>query len=114
MARITLRQLLDHAAENDYGMPAFNINNMEQIIAIMDAAQAVDAPAILQASRGARTYANDIMLEAMVAAAEKIYPDIPICLHQDHGNNDETNFLGRSYPITTDDRGGLKPWHASP
>ncbi|PLX35446.1 MAG: fructose-bisphosphate aldolase class II [Hyphomicrobiales bacterium] len=90
MARISLRQLLDHAAENDYGMPAFNVNNMEQVIAIMDAAQEVDAPAILQASRGARNYANDIMLEAMVSAAEKIYPDIPICLHQDHGNNEAT------------------------
>ncbi|HFQ15574.1 MAG TPA: fructose-bisphosphate aldolase class II [Rhodobacteraceae bacterium] len=90
MARISLRQLLDHAAENDYGMPAFNINNMEQVIAIMDAAQETDSPVILQASRGARNYANDIMLEAMVTAAEKIYPDIPICLHQDHGNNEAT------------------------
>ncbi len=90
MARISLRQLLDHAAENGYGMPAFNINNMEQIFAIMDAAQAVDSPVILQASRGARAYANDIMLEAMVSAAEKIYPEIPICLHQDHGNDERT------------------------
>ncbi len=90
MARISLRQLLDHAAENGYGMPAFNINNMEQIFAIMDAAQAVESPVILQASRGARAYANDIMLEAMVSAAEKIYPDIPICLHQDHGNDERT------------------------
>lgn len=90
MARISLRQLLDHAAEHDYGMPAFNVNNMEQVIAIMDAAREVDAPAILQASRGARNYANDIMLEAMVSAAEKIYPDIPICLHQDHGNDAST------------------------
>src|SRR5262249_45393484 len=62
MARITLRQLLDHAAENDYGVPAFNINNMEQALAIMDAASAVDAPVIIQASRGARAYANDVML----------------------------------------------------
>ncbi len=90
MARISLRQLLDDAAEHGYGMPAFNINNMEQIFAIMDAAQAVDSPVILQASRGARAYANDIMLEAMVSAAEKIYPDIPICLHQDHGNDERT------------------------
>lgn len=90
MARISLRQLLDHAAENDYGMPAFNINNMEQVFSIMDAAQATDSPVILQASRGARKYANDIMLEAMVSAAEKIYPDIPICLHQDHGNDEAT------------------------
>jgi len=86
MARITLRQLLDHAAERSYGVPAFNINNMEQVLAIMEAAKACDAPVILQASRGARSYANDIMLAAMVDAAEKIYPQIPICLHLDHGN----------------------------
>ncbi len=90
MARISLRQLLDHAAENDYGMPAFNINNMEQVIAVMDAASQTGSPAIMQASRGARNYANDIMLEAMVSAAEKIYPHIPICLHLDHGNNVDT------------------------
>jgi len=90
MARISLRQLLDHAAENDYGMPAFNINNMEQVIAVMDAARQTGSPAIMQASRGARNYANDIMLEAMVSAAEKIYPEIPICLHLDHGNNTDT------------------------
>ncbi len=60
MARITLRQLLDHAAEHDYGVPAFNINNMEQALAIMDAASSLDAPVIIQASRGARSYANDI------------------------------------------------------
>ena len=62
MARITLRQLLDHAAEHHYGVPAFNINNMEQALAIMTAADATDAPVIIQASRGARSYANDIML----------------------------------------------------
>ncbi len=90
MARITLRQLLDHAAEHDYGMPAFNINNMEQVIAIMEAARSVDAPVILQASRGARAYANDIMLAKMVEAAEAIYPEIPICVHQDHGNSEAT------------------------
>jgi fructose-bisphosphate aldolase class II len=90
MARITLRQLLDHAAEYGYGVPAFNINNMEQVLAIMEAASAVDAPVILQASRGARSYANDIMLAAMVDAAERIYPHIPICLHLDHGNEEAT------------------------
>ena len=90
MARITLRQLLDHAAERSYGVPAFNINNMEQLLAIMVAAQAVDAPVILQASRGARSYAGDIMLEKMVEAAEAMFPGIPICLHQDHGNDDAT------------------------
>ena len=90
MARITLRQLLDHAAERSYGVPAFNIKNMEQVLAIMEAAKACDAPVILQASRGARSYANDIMLAAMVDAAEKIYPQIPICLHLDHGNEEAT------------------------
>ena len=87
MARITLRQLLDNAAEYGYGVPAFNINNMEQLLAIMNAAVAVDAPVILQASRGARSYAGDIMLRKMVEAAEEMYPQIPICLHQDHGND---------------------------
>lgn len=90
MALITLRQLLDHAAENDYGVPAFNINNMEQGIAIMEAAKACDAPVIIQASRGARQYANDIMLAKMIEALAVIYPEIPLCMHQDHGNNEAT------------------------
>ena len=90
MARITLRQLLDHAAEHGYGVPAFNINNMEQVLAIMNAAQEVDAPVILQASRGARSYAGDTMIRKMVEAAEEMYPRVPICLHQDHGNNRAT------------------------
>lgn len=90
MALISLRQLLDHAAERGYGVPAFNINNMEQALAIMDAAQACDAPVILQASRGARAYANDIMLNRMVGALAEIYPEIPICVHQDHGNSEAT------------------------
>lgn len=90
MALITLRQLLDHAAENDYGVPAFNINNMEQGLAILRAAQKCDAPVILQASRGARSYAGDIMLRHMVQALAEMYPDIPIVMHQDHGNNDAT------------------------
>jgi fructose-bisphosphate aldolase, class II len=87
MARITLRQLLDHAADNGYGVPAFNINNMEQALAIMDAAKSCDAPVIIQVSRGARAYAHDIMLSKMMEALEAIYPDIPLCIHQDHGNN---------------------------
>lgn len=90
MALITLRQLLDHAAERGYGVPAFNINNMEQGLAIMKAAQACDAPVILQASRGARAYAGDIMLRHMVQALAEMHPAIPICLHQDHGNNEAT------------------------
>ena len=90
MALVSLRQLLDHAAENDYGMPAFNINNMEQMLAIMAAADKTDAPVILQASRGARSYANDIVLRHLIEAAVEMYPDIPVCMHQDHGNNPET------------------------
>jgi fructose-bisphosphate aldolase class II len=87
MARITLRQLLDHAAENGYGVPAFNINNMEQVLAIMEAANATNSPVIMQASRGARAYANDIMLKYMMDAAVEIYPHIPLCVHLDHGND---------------------------
>ncbi len=90
MARITLRQLLDHAAEHGYGVPAFNINNMEQALAIMEAADAVDAPVIIQASRGARSYANDIMLKHMIDALTEIYPHIPVCMHLDHGNEPAT------------------------
>ncbi|MGB1068929.1 MAG: class II fructose-bisphosphate aldolase, partial [Henriciella sp.] len=90
MARITLRQLLDHAAENDYGLPAFNINNMEQALAIMEAADEVKAPVIMQASRGARSYANDIVLKHLIEAMTELYPDIPICMHQDHGNCEAT------------------------
>ena len=90
MARITLRQLLDHAAEHGYGVPAFNINNMEQGLAIMEAAAEVDAPVIMQASRGARAYASDIMLSKMIDALTEMHPTIPLCMHQDHGNNEAT------------------------
>ena len=90
MARITLRQLLDHAAEQGYGVPAFNINNMEQALAIMEAANATDSPVIIQASRGARSYANDIMLKHMMDAVTEIYPHIPVCVHLDHGNEAAT------------------------
>ncbi len=90
MARITLRQLLDHAAEHDYGLPAFNINNMEQGLSVMEAAKATDSPVIIQASRGARQYANDIMLKYMIDALVEIYPQIPVCMHLDHGNGPGT------------------------
>jgi fructose-bisphosphate aldolase, class II len=90
MARITLRQLLDHAAEHDYGLPAFNINNMEQGLAIMEAAEEVNAPVIIQASRGARSYANDVVLAGLIDSLVKLYPNIPICMHQDHGNDMST------------------------
>ncbi|NEW87060.1 fructose-bisphosphate aldolase class II [Rhodopseudomonas sp. WA056] len=101
MARITLRQLLDHAAEHGYGVPAFNINNMEQGLAIMEAAAAVDAPVIIQASRGARSYANDIMLAKMIDALAEMYPDIPLCMHQDHGNDEATCATAIKYGFTS-------------
>jgi fructose-bisphosphate aldolase class II len=85
MALISLRQLLDHAAEHGYGVPAFNVNNMEQIHAIMQAAEATDAPVILQASAGARKYAGEPFLRKLVEAAIEQLPQIPVCLHQDHG-----------------------------
>ncbi|MBL1435071.1 MAG: fructose-bisphosphate aldolase class II [Rhodobacteraceae bacterium] len=101
MALITLRQLLDHAAENDYGMPAFNINNMEQGLAIMRGAAKTNSPVILQASRGARSYAGDIMLRHMIQALSEMYPDLPICMHQDHGNNEQTCMSAIKYGFTS-------------
>jgi len=89
MPLITLRQLLDHAAEHDYGVPAFNISNMEQGLAIINAAQACDAPVILQASLNVRyDYAGDRMIVGIVQALADMYPNNPICLHQDHGHNE--------------------------
>ncbi|HXZ53166.1 MAG TPA: class II fructose-bisphosphate aldolase [Burkholderiales bacterium] len=85
MALISLRQLLDHAAEHGYGVPAFNINNLEQIQAIMQAADETASPVILQASAGARKYAGEAFLRRMVEAAVESYPHIPVVLHQDHG-----------------------------
>ncbi|MBU6403988.1 MAG: fructose-bisphosphate aldolase class II [Pseudomonadota bacterium] len=85
MALVSLRQLLDHAAEHGYGVPAFNVNDMEQIQAIMEAAQDVQAPVILQASAGARSYAGEAYLRHMVLAAIETHPEIPVVLHQDHG-----------------------------
>ena len=85
MALISLRQLLDHAAEIEYGVPAFNINNMEQVQAIMQAAAATDSPVILQASAGARSYAGEPFLRRIVQAAVESWPHIPLVMHQDHG-----------------------------
>ncbi len=85
MAFVALRQVLDHAAEHGYGVPAFNINNLEQIQAIMQAAERTQSPVILQASAGARSYAGEPFLRHMVLAAVEMYPDIPVVLHQDHG-----------------------------
>lgn len=90
MSLISLRQLLDHAAEFGYGVPAFNVNNMEQVKAIMAAAEGVDAPVIIQASRGARGYAGDIYLRHLMLAAVEAHPGIPVCVHLDHGNNPRT------------------------
>jgi len=86
MALISLRQLLDYAAENDFGMPAFNVNNMEQVHAIMQAADEVDSPVIMQGSAGARSYAGEPFLRHLIAAAIEQYPHIPIVMHQDHGS----------------------------
>jgi len=85
MALVSLRQLLDHAAEFQYGLPAFNVNNMEQIHAILQAADEVDSPVILQASASARGYAGEPFLRRMVEAAIEQYPNLPLCMHQDHG-----------------------------
>jgi fructose-bisphosphate aldolase class II len=84
MALVSLRQVLDHAAEHDYGVPAFNVNNLEQVQAIMEAAQETDSPVILQASAGARKYAGEAYLRHMVLAAIETHPDLPVVLHQDH------------------------------
>src|SRR6056297_3529530 len=90
MPLVPLRVVLDHAAENDYGVAAFNVNNMEQIQAIMEAADATDSPVIIQASRGARAYSQDAYLRHLMLAAVELYPHIPIVMHQDHGNSPET------------------------
>jgi fructose-bisphosphate aldolase class II len=90
MPLVPLRHLLDHAAEHDYGVAAFNVNNMEQIQAIMEAARETDSPVIVQASRGARTYSQDAYLRHLMLAATELYPEIPVCMHQDHGNSPAT------------------------
>lgn len=90
MPLVPLRIVLDHAAENNYGVAAFNVNNMEQIQAIMEAADATDSPVIVQASRGARSYSQDAYLRHLMLAATELYPHIPVVMHQDHGNSPET------------------------
>ena len=89
MSLVPLKHVLDHAAENNYGIPAFNVNNMEQIQAIMEAADHVCSPVILQASRGARKYADGYLMNLIKSAVEK-YPHLPIVMHQDHGNSPKT------------------------
>jgi fructose-bisphosphate aldolase class II len=87
MPLVSMRQLLDHAAENGYGIPAFNVNNLEQVQAIMSAAAELDAPVIMQASAGARKYAGEAFLKHLIQAAVESYPRVPIVMHQDHGQS---------------------------
>ena len=87
MSIVSMRQLLDHAAENGYGLPAFNVNNLEQVQAIMEAASEVDSPVIMQASAGARRYAGEPFLRHLIEAAVEAYPEIPVVMHQDHGQS---------------------------
>lgn len=90
MALVSMRQLLDHAAEHSYGIPAYNVNNLEQMRAIMQAADATDSPVIVQASAGARKYAGSNFLKHMILAAIEEFPHIPVCMHLDHGNSPST------------------------
>jgi fructose-bisphosphate aldolase class II len=92
MALVPLRAVLDHAAEFQYGVGAFNVNNLEQIQSIMEAARKTESPVIIQASRGARAYAQDAFLRHLMLAAVELYPEIPIVMHQDHGNGPDTCF----------------------
>ena len=87
MPIVSMRQLLDHAAENGYGIPAFNVNNLEQVQAVMAAAEEVGAPVILQASAGARKYAGEAFIKHLIQAAVEAYPNIPLVMHQDHGQS---------------------------
>ncbi|MDQ6620949.1 MAG: fructose-bisphosphate aldolase class II [Pseudomonadota bacterium] len=87
MSLVSMRQLLDHAAENNYGLPAFNVNNLEQVQAIMAAASETNSPVIMQASAGARKYAGELFLRHLIQAAVESYPEIPIVMHQDHGQS---------------------------
>ncbi|MFA7437149.1 class II fructose-bisphosphate aldolase [Castellaniella sp.] len=87
MALVSMRQLLDHAAEHSYGIPAFNVNNLEQVQAIMEAAAETDSPVIMQASAGARKYAGEGFLKYLIQAAVESYPHIPVVMHQDHGQS---------------------------
>lgn len=89
MPLISMREMLDHAAENGYGIPAFNVNNLEQVQAVMSAADEVGAPVILQASAGARKYAGEPFIKHLIQAAAEMYPHIPLVMHQDHGTTPE-------------------------
>jgi len=101
MPLVPMRVLLDHAAENGYGLAAFNVNNMEQIQAIMEAAEQTESPVIVQASRGARKYTNDAYLRHLMLAAVELHPKIPIAMHQDHGNSPKTCFSAMEQGFTS-------------
>ncbi|MGL5804915.1 MAG: class II fructose-bisphosphate aldolase [Xenococcaceae cyanobacterium] len=101
MALVPMRLLLDHAAENNYGIPAYNVNNLEQILSIMKAATECDSPVILQASRGARSYAGEYFLRHLILAAVETYPNIPIAMHQDHGNSPATCYSAMRHGFTS-------------
>ncbi|MGB9612391.1 MAG: class II fructose-bisphosphate aldolase, partial [Bryobacteraceae bacterium] len=90
MPLVSMRQLLDEAARKGYGIGAFNVNNMEQIQAIMEAARETESPVIVQASRGARAYSQDRFLYHLMLAATELYPEIPVAFHLDHGNSPAT------------------------
>lgn len=114
MALVTLRQALDEAAKKGYALGGYNVNNMEQVQAIMEAAKATNSPVILQASRGARKYANDKFLYHLMLAANELYPDIPIVLHQDHGSLDAClSAVDMGYTSVMID-GSLKEDHKTP
>lgn len=101
MPLVPMRLMLDHAAENGYGIPAFNVNNMEQIQSIMQAAHETDSPVILQASRGARNYAGEYFLRHLILAAVETYPHLPIAMHQDHGNAPSTCYSAMRHGFTS-------------
>jgi fructose-bisphosphate aldolase class II len=101
MALVPMRLMLDHAAENNYGIPAYNVNNLEQILAIMRAADETNSPVILQASRGARSYAGEYFLRHLIQAAVESYPHIPIAMHQDHGNAPSTCYSAIRHGFTS-------------
>ena len=101
MPLVPMRPLLDAAKEGGYGVAALNVNNMEQIQAIMEAAVETKSPVIVQASRGARKYANDNYLRHVMLAASELHPDLPIVMHQDHGNSVETCKSAIEYGFTS-------------
>ena len=113
MALVSMRQLLDHAAENGYGLPAFNVNNLEQVKAIMEAADETNSPVIMQGSAGARKYAGEAFLRHLIAAAIESYPHIPVVMHQDHGASRRfaSTRSAAAFPLR---RPGFPGWPAGP